>query len=213
MVLDEIGAGKRVVVKISRDDETAEFETIVIERTDSCLVVEPIMHEGQRVDFSTSNVKKVLQVVDEAAGKLFEWRDVSIKSGMYKKTTACHLIYVKGDAVEVNRRLHFRQFIGLPGMVMPLSGENITIDVKDVSNFGVGFVCDNKGQLEAGSRCVVVFTDEEYRFDLNALIIWEKQLANGRYSFGCKVSKAPAKLPMYIAHKQMENRRNSMSRR
>lgn len=209
MDLSNIKAGKKVELKIKRDTTVATFETAVIEVVDNCLVCEPVLHEGRLVNFAIPDITREADIFDETVGKLYGWKDVEIKAGYFKKTTLCHLLYLNSAPFEINRRNDYRQYIGINGLAEPFHRPKVDVIVRDVSNNGIGFIAEDKGNFEVGRHVSVSFSDEggKYRFYLECKIVRERQMENGCYEVGCAVIAPPPTFSQYVVHKQLQERR------
>lgn len=206
MDLLKLNIATPVILRIKRDQDTAEFETQVIDHLNNCIVVAPILFEQKPLSFSSTEIKKTLVLFDREAGKLYEWRNIEVKYGYYKKKTLCHLIYTSDPPVEVNRRENYRQYIGIDGLVVHFT-ERYKCVVKDVSNQGVGLVVSINVKIEPQDLVTVVFADENYSFALKCKVMRVRDLGGGRTEIGCKLTDINNTLPKYVAHKQLQERR------
>jgi len=200
--------GMPIVLKARREDAEAEFETTVVEIVGECLLCDPIMHEGKAVNFKAPGLKTEISVFDKNAAKMYCWRDLDIKLGYYKKKTLCQLVYVTGEPVVINRRACYRQYVGVSGKVTYFR-KPMDVIIRDVCNNGVGIVSHEKGEFETGKTITVNFSDEDgkYKFELKCQVMRERQMDNGNYEYGCQVINPPHSLSMYVAHKQLEERK------
>lgn len=212
MELKKIVPGKKVVIKISREDTNAEFNTNVVEMIGNCIVCKPIMHESKLVNFNIPGIKTEIHIFDETEGKLYAWKQVEIKGGYYKKTTICHLIYLLSPAVEVNRRETYRQYVGINGFAEPFHRPKVEVIIRDVSNTGIGILAEEKGNFEVGRHVTVTFNDEggRFRFILECKIVRERKTEQGAYEIGCIVIDPPALFGQYVAYKQLATRRKAL---
>lgn len=209
MKLDRIDVGTAITLKVKRDSTVADFNTVLIAHVANCLVCEPLLHEGKIINFAIPGVTHEVQIFDNEAGKLYAWRNIEVKAGYYHKKTLCHLIYLNSLPVEINRRRNYRQYVGIEGDVFPFHKSPYKVIVKDVSNTGVGFIVEDKGELGIGQEVRVVFKDcdNKFRFALKSKIVRERKLANGSTEFGCRIPEPPHSLAAYVAHKQLEERK------
>lgn len=206
MDLLKLKSATPVILRIKRDQDTAEFETQVIDHLDNCIVVAPILFEQKPLSFSSTEIKKTLVLFDKEAGKLYEWRNIEVKYGYYKKKTLCHLIYTSDLPVEVNRRENYRQYVGIDGLMIKTT-ERYKCVVKDVSNMGVGLVVSINVKIDVENLISVVFADENYAFSLRCKVMRVRDLGGGRTEIGCKLIEINNQLPKYVAHKQLQERR------
>ncbi|MBP5332242.1 MAG: PilZ domain-containing protein, partial [Lachnospiraceae bacterium] len=192
--------GTPLSLKVRSEDAVADFDTTLISIVGDCLLCEPILHEGKAVSFNVPGLKTEMSVFDPNAGKIYCWRKLEIKLGYYRKKTLCQLIYPQCEPVEINRRANYRQYIGIPGKVVYFRSAPQDIIVRDVSNNGVGFLSDKKGEYTVGKMVNVSFNDEEgrYKFDLRCQIVPERELDNGRFEYGCFGMNPPYMLGSYV---------------
>lgn len=198
-----------ISLKVKRESTVAEFETVLIEHVGNCLVCQPIMHEGKMINFALPELSIDISVFDNEKGKLYSWRQVSVKAGYYKKKILCHLIYLDAPPVEVNRRNNYRQYVGIAGAAQAFHRPISKVVIRDVSNRGVSFLVDDKGFFDVGKTVKVTFSDckGQFNFTLECEIVRERELENGKYEFGCAVINPPQSLSAYVAHKQLEERK------
>lgn len=209
MELGFIQAGKKVTLKIRRDSIVADFETTVIDVIGDCLVCEPVLHDNKLVNFQIPGITKEVDVVDEEAGKMLGWKDIEVKAGYFKKKTLCHIVYLTGEPVEVNRRNDYRQYVGINGLAEPFHRPKVDVIVRDVCNNGLGIIAEDKGNFEVGRHVQVSFSDEagRFRFVLECKIVRERIMENGCYEIGCQVINPPSAFGQYVAYKQLAERR------
>lgn len=209
MDLSKIPGGTPITLKVKREGTVAEFGTVLVEHVGGCLVCEPMMQDDSMINFAIPSMSFEVSVFDRDAGRLFCWREVEIKAGYYRKTKLCHLIYLKCGAVEINRRNNYRQYIGIEGVAEPFHRPPSKVMIRDVSNNGVGFIAKEKGFFEVGRQIRVSFYDENNRFHfkLDCNIVRERKMETGEVEFGCEVINPPQTLSMYVAHKQLEERK------
>ena len=204
-----IAPGSALTIKVKRDDAVADFDTTLIDIVGDCLLCEPIMHEGKAVNFKAPGLKTEMSLFDVNAGKLYCWKEPDIKLGYYRKKTLCQLIYLTSEPIEINRRANYRQYVGIPGKVVYFRSPPKDIIIRDVSNNGIGFLSEKKGEYKVGKMVNVSFVDEDgrYKFDLRCQIVRERELENGRFEYGCFVPNPPYMLGSYVAYKQIEERK------
>ncbi|MCR5684416.1 MAG: PilZ domain-containing protein [Lachnospiraceae bacterium] len=201
--------GVPVVIRCKRDKSVAEFDTSVVELIGGCLLCEPILANGKAVNFQVPGIQLEMQIFDKNTAKIYAWHELDIKLGYYKKKTLCQLIYVKDTPVEINRRSGYRQYVAIPGKMVYFRNPPTDVLIRDVSNAGLGFIMEQKGEFEPGKVVRVGFSDEEgrYRFDLKCQVVRERQMENGKFEYGCMVLTPPQSLGAYVAHKQVEERK------
>lgn len=189
-----------------------ELKVEVMEVISTCVVVKPIMHDGKMLDFSTSDLDLTLMILD--GEKLFGWEHVVVKAGILRGRDRCHLIYCVGEAVNINRRKSFRVYFGCSGWMKRLNGaspEEVT--VRDVSNEGVGIICQGTNLMTVNELVDLEFSHREVSgIKLHSRVVRVRELKDGRVEYGCKIVKAPANLTQFLTKKQLEIRRNAMKK-
>ena len=209
MDLNKIDSGTEVILKIKRESTVADFDTVLVEHVGNVLVCEPILHEGKIINFAIPGIVPEVNILAKDTGKLYAWRNIEIKAGYFRKTQLCHLIYLNSDPVEINRRNNYRQYVGIPGRAQVFHRPPTDVTLRDVSNAGLGFIVTERGHFEVGRQLQVTFTDCDGRFafKLDCQIVRERTMENGSLEFGCMVLNPPQSLAMYVAHKQLDERK------
>lgn len=208
MDLTKMPAGKQITLKIKRESTVAEFNTSVIEHLGDCVVCDPIMHEGKMINFAIEGLHKELSVFDTDTNKFYAWKSIDVKAGYYKKKTLCHLIYLNAPPVEINRRSNYRQYVGLRCKVEFFHNGFAEATLRDVSNNGLGLIREKPDErFVVGKDARISFTDGSISFSLDATLVRARELENGLQEYGYQVINPPQKLAMYVAHKQLEERR------
>lgn len=209
MSLTKIESGTAVTLKIKRESTVADFDTVLVEHVGNCLVCEPLLHEGKIINFAIPGIVPEVNILEKASGKLYAWKNIEIKAGYYRKTKLCHLIYLNSDPVEVNRRNSYRQYLGIEGVAQVFHRPATGVILRDVSNNGIGFVAKERGHFEVGRQVTITFSDEDnkYHFVLECKIVRERKMDDGTIEYGCSVLNPPTNLSMYVAHKQLDERK------
>lgn len=207
-----IKQGCNLTVKISRGDIETEFTASVIDVLDNAVVVSPILYDGKMVNFNIAGVNKKISMFHEPIGKIIVWEDIDIKAGYYKKKSLCHVIYIRGEGKEINRRRDYRQYVGIEGRAEHFGAERTNVLIRDVSNNGIGLIVDDSTGFEDGRRMMVNFTDNngKYRFSLECKQVRQRVLNNGRTEIGCLVVNPPQAYSSYVAFKQLAEKRRML---
>lgn len=205
-------ADSSLSIKISRGNIDTEFTTNVIDVLDGAVVVSPILYDGKMVNFNIAGVKKQVSTFYQPIGKMVVWEEVEIKAGYYKKKSLCHVIYLRGDGKEINRRRDYRQYVGIEGRAEHFGADRVPVLVRDVSNNGIGLIVDDSNGFENGRRMIVNFTDNngKYRFALECKQVRFRVLNNGRTEIGCLVVNPPQAYSSYVAFKQLAEKRRML---
>lgn len=209
MGLDKIESGTPITLRVKRESTVADFETVLIDHVENCLVCKPILHDNKIINFAIPGVTEEVNVYDKASGKLFAWRNIEVKAGYFHKTMLCHLIYLNSEPVPVNRRNSYRQHVDIEAVAEIFHRPAKSVILHDVSNSGVGFISKEREHFEVGRMLKMHIMDCRGKFDFSVTceIVRERELSSGELEFGCKVTEPSADLANYVAQKQMEERR------
>lgn len=225
--LNELATGIEVKITAFIGTEKLELSTTTVWVDDKqlsnfriqncCTVVEPIVVDGKVVSLSqAAGIVYFLHAYLQEEEQLYEWKNVvpymaTLRNGDKYLVLICN---EKGKAV--NRREHFRIWLGLDGKVrFGISKDAIEIIVKDISSSGVGLIVPrDHAEVKIGSLANIYFYDKELEseFQVSSIIVRKEEIDENRILLGCRFSGENPSVSKYIQRKERLNLKKRSNR-
>ena len=209
MQVNEITEGDKIIVMVSdAAGRTASFESQARMLVDGNLLVDPFLQNGTVIGFGKGNLAiDMLVVIEDQSPQLF--KNVTIHRISYMDQIY-HMITTSAVGVKMNRRSHYRLFLGEDAKVMIGQYPVVTGVIKDISvgGFAVVISSSNKYEISKHMRVRVSFTDtrSSSTFDLSGRIIRKLDLENNTTLYGCVLDHESNAIGKFIATRQTELR-------
>ena len=227
LYINEIATGTEVKITAFIGTEKLELSTTTVWVDDKqlsnfrvqncCTVVEPILIDGKVVSLSqAAGIVYFLHAYLQEEEQLYEWKNVvpymaTLKNGDKYLVLICS---EKGKAV--NRREHFRIWIGLDGKVrFGISKDAIEVVIKDISSSGIGIIVPREhADVKIGSLANVYFYDGdmESEFQVSSIIVRKEDIDETRVLLGCRFSGENQAIAKYIQRKERLNLKKRSNR-
>lgn len=203
MKISELDQGNEVVFEIITGTETHEFSSHVVDKKSDFILVEPIRIENKILSFSSSSIPVNL-ILNREGKQPVAWKQVAVDVVLYKKNTV-YKVSQTIDGAEVNRRSSYRLYIGVNGVVQ-VGGHHkaVNVIVKDISESGFSFVCDEEFADSDRAMVHLVFEDDERHISINGLVVRKIILETGRVLYGCLINLKTPLIAQYVNLKQRE---------
>ncbi|MGN0161224.1 MAG: PilZ domain-containing protein [Lachnospiraceae bacterium] len=199
MNLNEVEVGKNIEIILNLDGRKLKFNSEVREILDDSILIDPVTQEDKTVGFAKHEAM-VICVAEE--NKPYMWNGVTIKLVKYNNEIYHQLIAAQPGA-HYNRRRHYRQFVGVEGMINNLDKTHPVI-VKDVSATGCAFVSGD--DFEVGTDVIVSFSDADQNFVLRCKIVRKQEVSEGKkIVYGCEMKLTNHKVEKYVNEKQRQD--------
>lgn len=195
MKIHEIPVDRAVMLRLSKEGETASITARVKKVREGAILVHPIYINDKLFTVRDDENISVDVIYAQGDSKPFLWRSVAFKNIVINKIP--HLsFYSDAEGVEHNRRASFRLPMDVVGMVD--GGEHCII--KDISSSGVAFRLTKGGSKNVHAPVVVKFDGGGKMIELRGTIVRELTTDDG-VVYGCKIN-GNMELDKYIADEQ-----------
>lgn len=203
MKLTELKPDTEIVFEITLGTEVHEFASQVTEVKNDFIIAEPVRIEGKVLGLSSASVPVSLVYKREEKAPIV-WKQVAVSVVTYKKNTF-YKVQQTMEGRELNRRGSYRLYVGVSGVAQ--LGNNrkaVEVTVKDISEGGFAFVCNE--DLEDIDRGTVhlVFKDGDRNISINGIIVRKIAVDTGRFLYGCLINLKTPLIAHYINLKQRE---------
>lgn len=206
MKISELKKGQKITVRCKHKTLLADMEATVAGVRSEVVLLELIRHEGQVVDFSSPHVQIII-IYEDGKDMPKAWINCRIQ----KRTVdgrQYHALAAPKPSVKVNRRKVSRLALNMPGK-LKISNvpHGADIMIHDLCADGIGFECPVKIEEQDVKHLYIQFRDEERDEDeeeeinLEAKVVWKKEMPKGGFFYGCRVVNAGENLGYYIADK------------
>ena len=174
------------------------------------VLLELIRHEGQVVDFSSPHVQ-IITIYEDGLDMPKAWTNCRIQ----KRTVdgrQYHALAAPKTSIKVNRRKVARVVMNMPGRLKVSNapdGQDILIH--DLCVDGIGFECPVKIEEQDVRHLYIQFVDEqrdedeEEPINVEARVVWKKELPKGGFFYGCRLVNAGENLGYYLADKMRKS--------
>ena len=202
MLIDDIVIGNNVEVEVKLQGHTMNFTSQVIMIIDDNLFISPVKSDDQTIGFNDNCLVSILYNLD---GRIYRWKDVELKLIRYDGFIY-HVTVLKGKGQPYNRRKAYRLYLGMEMLLFLNLSQGptaLSVNVKDISELGVGFITSDEIELNKSFR--LNFKDGPTRLTLEGTIIRKVYMQHlDSYIYGCKFYDKNYLLSKYIARKQGE---------
>ncbi len=206
MKISELKKGQKVTIRCKHKSLLVDMEANVAGVRSEVVLLELIRHEGQVVDFSSPHVQ-IITIYEDGRDMPKAWTNCRIQ----RRTVdgrQYHALAAPKSSVKVNRRKVSRIILNMPGKLKISNAPNGTdILIHDLCVDGIGFECPVKIDEQDVRHLYIQFLDEERDEDeeevinIEAKVVWKKELTKGGFFYGCRLVNAGENLGYYIADK------------
>lgn len=215
MLITDIQPGTKIVIIARTLDNQLEFKTVTgdIIPDKSMILAELIMQDEKLLTFKGHNViTDVMVPMEDANPQVFT--NVEINLIKKKDGSIWYALRTIVGSKTFNRRASFRCSVGTPTNIQLLDAHYEGI-MKDVSNTGFGFVCDENVPIEAGQMVYAVLEDyierldESFSFRLSGIVMNIVPMEKNRIKIGCRFNKDVPGIDRYIVTKERMRLKNT----
>lgn len=206
MKLSELKKGQDITIRCKFKDMLVDMKAVVADIRGEVVLLNLIRHENQIVDFSSPNVH-LITIYEDGLDMPKAWTNCKIQ----RRTVdgkEYHALAAPKPSVRVNRRKVPRVVLDMPGTLKVTSRPmGIDITVHDLCVNGIGFQSPIKVEEQEHRHLQIVFTDdtvdedEEMEIKVEARVVWKKELKNGGFYYGCRLTHMEENLGYYVAEK------------
>lgn len=176
MRLSELAEGTPIRLEASRDGEKkTEIWGKIRRNSEKRCQIDIYYYEGLNIDLNSPDYDIEAVAFDHGEKKI-EWINRA-EVGNEKKE----------DRLQ-EKRESFRIYIGIP-VDCQIEGEDSFVLLVDVSEKGFRIVRRESTALKEGTFAELHVEDEEFDFVLQGIIVWSKQIDDGKIMYGCKLLK------------------------
>lgn len=132
------------------------------------------------------------------------WHNISLKL-VKLKTKYIYCFGGNTNGVEVNRRNHFRMYVGAYGEAqIGTHSAPVPVIVKDISASGIAFISDEDRDVSKIDSVHILYKDTKLNKKLNirAQVIRKTKLPDGRFVYGCYLGGEKSEIEQYIQERQ-----------
>lgn len=206
MKLSELKKGQDVTIRCKFKDMLVDMKAVVADIRGEVVLLNLIRHENQIVDFSSPNVH-LITIYEDGLDMPKAWTNCKIQRRTVDGKDY-HALAAPKPSVRVNRRKVPRVVLDMPGTLKVTSRPmGIDITVHDLCVNGIGFQSPVKVEEQEHRHLQIVFTDdtidedEEMEIKVEARVVWKKELKNGGFYYGCRLTHMEENLGYYVAEK------------
>lgn len=217
MELKQISEGDKIILLVSSPNgKSASFESHARLVIDGNLLVDPFLQDGTMINFSGSDISiDMLVIIDDQTPQMF--KDVTVQRVAYMDNNY-HMIIAKLPSVKMNRRAHYRLFIGETVQVAIGSYPPVSATLKDISVGGFAIILPSNVDYEISKhmRVSLTFTDARANSSFNLIghIVRKVDQENSStILYGCVQDHENNSIGRFIAARQMELRNLSRALR
>lgn len=148
-------------------------------------VIEPIHEQDLLINFRAEGV--INDVYYTLENKPFVWRSVNIVNLQLPQQGSVHVLVVKDRCYQYNRRQFYRVWLGVNGVLQSSDVTDTKIILKDISEGGIGFICNEDLELKKNSVGVVSFVTDQVSYSFKVAIVRIIKMEDGRYHYGTRL--------------------------
>lgn len=210
MKISELKKGQKVTVRCKYKTLLVDMDAVVAGVRSEVVLLELIRHEGQVVDFSSPHVQ-IITIYEDGLDMPKAWTNCRIQ----KRTVdgrQYHALAAPKTSVKVNRRKVARVVMNMPGRLkISNAPDGQDILIHDLCVDGIGFECPVKIEEQDVRHLYIQFVDEERDEDeeepinVEARVVWKKELPKGGFFYGCRLVNAGENLGYYLADKMRKS--------
>lgn len=215
MLITEIQPGSNIVIIARTMENQLEFKTVTgdVIPDKSMILAELIMQDGKLLTFKGHNViTDVMLPLEDANPQVF----TNVEINLVKKPDGSiwYTLRTIVGSKTFNRRASFRCSVGTVTQIQLLDAHYEGV-MKDVSNTGFGFVCDENVPIEmgqivhAGLEDYIERLDESYSFRLSGIVMNIVPIEKNRIKVGCRFNKDVPGIDRYIVTKERMRLKNT----
>ena len=210
MKISELKKGQKVTVRCKYKTLLVDMDAVVAGVRSEVVLLELIRHEGQVVDFSSPHVQ-IITIYEDGLDMPKAWTNCRIQ----KRTVdgrQYHALAAPKTSVKVNRRKVARVVMNMPGRLkISNAPDGQDILIHDLCVDGIGFECPVKIEEQDVRHLYIQFVDEqrdedeEEPINVEARVVWKKELPKGGFLYGCRLVNAGENLGYYLADKMRKS--------
>ena len=210
MKISELKKGQKVTVRCKYKTLLVDMDAVVAGVRSEVVLLELIRHEGQVVDFSSPHVQ-IITIYEDGLDMPKAWTNCRIQ----KRTVdgrQYHALAAPKTSVKVNRRKVARVVMNMPGRLkISNAPDGQDILIHDLCVDGIGFECPVKIEEQDVRHLYIQFVDEERDEDeeepinVEARVVWKKELPKGGFFYGFRLVNAGENLGYYLADKMRKS--------
>ena len=210
MKISELKKGQKVTVRCKYKTLHVDMDAVVAGVRSEVVLLELIRHEGQVVDFSSPHVQ-IITIYEDGLDMPKAWTNCRIQ----KRTVdgrQYHALAAPKTSVKVNRRKVARVVMNMPGRLkISNAPDGQDILIHDLCVDGIGFECPVKIEEQDVRHLYIQFVDEqrdedeEEPINVEARVVWKKELPKGGFFYGCRLVNAGENLGYYLADKMRKS--------
>lgn len=215
MLITEIQPGSNIVIIARTQENQLEFKTVtgdvIVEK--SMILAELIMQDEKLLTFKGHNViTDVMLPLSDANPQIF----TNVEINLVKKPDGSiwYTLRTIAGSKTFNRRASFRCSVGTTTHIQLLDAHYEGI-MKDVSNTGFGFICDETVPIEMGQivyaslEDYIERLDESFSFRLSGIVMNIVPMEKNRVKIGCRFNKDVPGIDRYIVTKERMRLKNT----
>lgn len=210
MKLSELKKGDKITIRCKQRDMIADVSATIADIRGELIFLELVRHDGQVLDFSSPNVDLIV-IYEDGLDMPKAWTRCKIQRKVVEGRQY-HVLASPNPSVRINRRRVSRVELGLPGS-LDTSTVEMEITIQNISANGIGFVAPQKIEKQDHRHLRITFTDaaadedeEDVELRLEARVAWSRELKEGGFFYGCRLTHAEENLGYYVARKMREFR-------
>ena len=210
MKISELKKGQKVTVRCKYKTLLVDMDAVVAGVRSEVVLLELIRHEGQVVDFSSPHVQ-IITIYEDGLDMPKAWTNCRIQ----KRTVdgrQYHALAAPKTSVKVTRRKVARVVMNMPGRLkISNAPDGQDILIHDLCVDGIGFECPVKIEEQDVRHLYIQFVDEqrdedeEEPINVEARVVWKKELPKGGFFYGCRLVNAGENLGYYLADKMRKS--------
>ncbi len=210
MKISELKKGQKITIRCKQKEMIADIDAAVADHRGDVVLLDLIRHDGQVVDFSSTQVQLIV-LYEDGLDMPKAWTNCRIQ----RRTVGgreYHALAAPKNSVRVNRRKVARVVLDLPGKLRVSSvKEGLDITIHDLCVNGIGILSPVKIEEQELKHLQISFMDESVDEDdivisVEARMLWRKELKGRGFYYGCHLTYTEENLGYYVAEKLRENR-------
>lgn len=210
MKLSELKKGTKLTIRCKQKNLMADVTAYVAEIRGELVFLELVRHDGQVLDFSSPNVD-LIAIYEDGLDMPKAWTGCKIQRKVVDGNQY-HVMASPRPSVRINRRRVSRVKIELPG-VLDISTGKMDITIYDLSGNGIRIRTTQKVEKQDYRHLRISFKDvnededeDDIQIEVEAKVVWDRELKEGGFYYGCRLTNAGDNLGYYVARKMRESR-------
>lgn len=210
MEISQIKENDRIILLISTaDGKSASLESHARNFVSSGLLVDPFTMNDTIIGFNNKNLNIDMLVVEDDQTPLL-FKEVKVQKVTYDDAPY-HLIIAPAAGTRMNRRAHYRLFLGEDAQISVGLSKPVTGIIKDLSvgGFAVVISAHNTFEVTKHTRIQVSFTDQKSNMSFNLIghiVRMVNQDANHTILYGCILEHENNAIARFVNARQLELR-------